>query len=205
MAYRIITINREFESGGNEIGQQAAARLGIAYHDRFLVTAAALESGVPEDRVAAADERLASRFEYSQAEAAFYYTSAEEPLPTGAQVAQVQFGLIREAAEKGPCVIVGRCGNHILRERDDVLDIFIHASTAYRLARTVSELGLSERQAARVLRRTDRARRAYYKNYTGCEWYDNDQYHLVLNPERLGQDACVDLICCLYRGELPIG
>lgn len=199
MSFRIITINREFESGGNEIAQAVAARLGIEYYDKFLITAAAEQSGVSERRVEASDERLESRFEYSQAEAAFYFTSAKAPLPTGAQVAEVQFQLIESIAEKGPCVIVGRCANHVLRERDDVLDVFIHAGLEYRLARTMEKLGLPEKRAVRVLKATDKARRAYYKNYTGCEWYDPDLYHMVLNPDRLGADACVDVICDLYR------
>ena len=199
MSYRIITVNREFESSGNEIAQTVAARLGLAYYDKFLITAAAEESGVAERRVAAADERLESRFEYSQAEAAFYFTSAEAPLPTGAQVAAVQFQLIRDIAEKGPCVIVGRCANHVLRERDDVLDIFIHAGLDYRLERTITKLGLPEKRALRILKATDKARRAYYKNYTGCDWNDPDLYDMVLNSDRLGPEACADIICSLYR------
>lgn len=199
MSYSIITINREFESGGNEIAQSVALRLGIDYYDKFLITAAATESGVDAQRVEAADERLESRFAFSQAEAALYFTSPKEPMPTGAQVAETQFRLILALAEKGPCVIVGRCANHLLRDRDDVLDIFIHAGTEYRLNRAMERLSLPKKQALRVLKTTDKARRAYYRNYTGCEWHDPNLYHAVLNPDRLGEEACVDLICRLYR------
>ena len=125
MSYQIITINREFESTGNEIAQAVATKLCIPYYDKFLITAAAEHSGVRENRVEALDEKPESRFAYSQAEAAYYFTSAEAPLPTGAKVAEVQFRLIREIAAQGPCVIVGRCANHVLRDRKDVLDIFI--------------------------------------------------------------------------------
>jgi len=199
MAYRIITLNREFESGGNEIAQKVALELGIEYYDKFLITAAAEKSGVEAHKVEASDERLESRFEYSQAEAAFYFTNAKAPMPTGAQVAEIQFELIRELAKRDPCVIVGRCANHLLRERDDVLDIFIHAGFDYRLDRTMQKLKLPEKRALRVLKSTDKARQAYYKNYTGCDWHDPSLYHLVLNPDRLGEDACVDLICSIYR------
>ena len=198
MSYRIITVNREFESGGSEIAQKVAVRLGLAYYDKFLITAAAEQGGVEEHRVAAADERLESRFAFSQAEAASYFTSAKEPLPTGAQVAALQFDLIRRVAEEGPCVIVGRCANHVLRERDDVLDIFVHAGVDFRLERAVTKLGLSEKKARRVLKITDRARRAYYKNYTGCDWNDPDLYDLVLNSDRLGPEVCADIICGLF-------
>ena len=200
MSYRIITVNREFESAGNEIAQAVAERLGIAYYDKFLISAAAEQSGVAEHRVANADERLESRFEYSQAEAAFYFTSAKAPLPTGAQVAEIQFDLIRRIAEEGPCVIVGRCANHVLRERDDVLDIFVNAGRESRLHRAMTSLGLSEKQALRVLKSTDKARRAYYKNYTGLDWTDPKLYHAVFNSDRLGLDTCVDAICRLYQG-----
>ncbi len=199
MSYKIITINREFESGGNEIAQAVAARLGIDYYDKFLITAAAEASGVDEERAAQKDEKLESRFEYSQAEAAFYYTRSEDPLPTGARVAEAQFRLIRELAEQGPCVIVGRCANHILRDRDDVLDVFIHAGRDFRVQRTMASLNLPERRAVYVLKNTDKARKAYYKNYTGCDWNDPNLYHMVLNSDKLTAAGCVEIICDLYQ------
>lgn len=198
MSYQIITINREFESTGNEIAQAVASKLCIPYYDKFLITAAAEQSGVRENRVEALDERLESRFAYSQAEAAYYFTSAEAPMPTGDKVAEVQFQLIRDIAAQGPCVIVGRCANHVLRDRDDVLDIFIHAGVEFRLNRAVTVLGMSQRQAKKVLKSTDKARKAYYKNYTGTNWNDPDLYHACLNPDRMGFDACVETICQMY-------
>ena len=199
MSYQIITINREFESTGNEIAQAVATKLCIPYYDKFLITAAAEHSGVRENRVEALDEKPESRFAYSQAEAAYYFTSAEAPLPTGAKVAEVQFRLIREIAAQGPCVIVGRCANHVLRDRKDVLDIFIHAGVEFRLNRAIGVLGLPERQARKVLRSTDKARKTYYKNYTGTDWNDPDLYHACLNPDRMGFDACVETICPMYQ------
>lgn len=200
MAYQIITINREFESRGSEIAQDVAKRLQIPYVDKFLITESAIKSGMSVEAIRATDEMLASRFEYSQAEAAHYYTSAESPLPTSEKVAEVQFQLIREMAEKGPCVIVGRCANHLLREREDVLDIFIHAGRDYRVKRTMEVFQLSERSAVRLLKRTDKARKAYYKNYTGMDWNDPNSYHLVVNSDRLPYETCVELICQVYRG-----
>ena len=198
MSYSIITINREFESAGTEIAQAVAAKLDLPYYDKFLITAASEERGVSEKRAAELDEKLESRFAYSQAEAAFYYTSAETPLPTGAQVAEAQFKLIRELADKGPCVIVGRCANYVLRERPDVLDVFVHASRDTRVQRTMESLSLGEKQAVRLLKRTDAARKAYYKHYTGLEWNNPDLYEMILNSDLFGFDACVDLICHVY-------
>lgn len=201
MSYRIITINREFESAGTEIAQAVAARLEIPYYDRFLITAAAGETGIDRARVAHIDERLESRFEYSQAEAAYYYTNNDTPLPTGERVAEIQFELIRALAGEEPCVIVGRCANYVLRDRDDVLDVFIHASMDKRIRRTMESLGMPERKAVRVLRQTDGARRKYYKNYTGCDWDDPNLYHMVVNSDRLGFDTCVDTICRTFLAD----
>lgn len=200
MGYKIITVNREFESLGNEIAQAVAEKLSLPYYDKFLITAPAEETGMEEHLVAATDEKLASRFEYSQAEAAYYYASKDSPLPTGARVAEVQFNLIKRLAEEGPCLFVGRCANHVLRERDDVLDVFVHAGLDFRLQRTMTALNLPEKKALRVLRRTDKARVAYYKNYTGSDWNDPNLYHLVVNADRLSADACVTAICNLYNG-----
>lgn len=200
MGYSIITVNREFESRGSEIAQDVAKRLRLPYVDKFLITESAVKSGRSEKLIEAKDEMLASRFEYSQAEAAHYYGSSASPLPTSAQIAEVQFQLIRELAEKGPCVIVGRCANYLLRDREDVLDVFIHAGRDYRVRRAMESFGLSERSAVRLLKRTDKARKAYYRNYTGMDWNDPNSYHLVVNSDRLDHRLCVELICGVYRG-----
>lgn len=200
MSYKIITVNREFESRGNEIAQEVAKVLGIPYFDKFLITEAAQQSGLTPDWVEASDEKLASWFEYSQAEAAHYYTDAESPLPTSARIAEVQFDLIRSLAEQGPCVIVGRCADFILKDRDDVLDVFVHAGTDHRVQRTMAHMNVSESKAVRVLRRTDRARKAYYKNYTGRELNDPNSYHLMMNSDRISPEECVRLICEAYHG-----
>lgn len=199
MSYRILTFDREFESAGNEIAQAVAEKLNLPYYDRFLITASADESGVKLNDALAKDEKLESRFEYSHAQAAYYYTSSESHLPTGARVAKAQFDLIRRIAEEGPCVIVGRCAGHVLRERNDVASIFVHASRESRLQRTMSLLELPERDADRVLRQTDKARMAYHKNYTEHELTDPDQYHLILNSDLMSPEQCVDLICAFYQ------
>lgn len=201
MAFRIITISREFESLGSEIAQEVAARLHIPYVDKFLITESAQKSGFPVEHIEARDEVLASRFEYSQAQAHYFYGSGEHPFTTNETVAQAQFEIIRELAEEGPCVIVGRCANHILREREDVLDVFIRAGRDFRLKKTMETMGLAEKQAKRVLRRTDKARQAYFRHYTGMDWHEPDSYHLVLNSERMGLEACVQMILHAYLGE----
>ena len=115
-----------------------------------------------------------------------------------------QFSLEALANEE-PCVLVGRCANWVLRDRDDVLDVFIHAGRDYRIQRTMEKLEIPEKKAGRVLKRTDRARKAYYKNYTGCDWNDPNLYHAIVNSDRLGVEACVDVICRMYHGEIKGG
>ena len=199
MSYKIITINREFESAGSEVAQEVAKRLNLPYYDKFLITASAEQSGINIQRVEKTDEQLESRFEYSRAAATYQYSGGESPLPTGARVASVQFEMIRKFAEEGPCVIVGRCAGHVLRERDDVLRIFIHASQDTRIRRAMKNLNLSESAATRVTKQTDKARKAYHKNYTGLDWNDPDQYAMVLNTDILPEDLCADIICDLYK------
>ena len=202
MSYKVLTVNREFESGGSEIAQAVAERLSLPYYDRFLITSAAESSGVKLDSAEASDEKLASRFEYSRAQAAYYYTTEKSPLPTNARLAQAQFELIRKVAAEGPCLIVGRCADYILRkDGQKVASVFICASPEKRLERTVRSLNVSEQEAARVLKQTDKARRAYYKNYTGQELNDPYQYHMVLNTDFVSFDECVELICALYGSE----
>lgn len=198
MAYRIITISREFESQGSEIAQAVAARLHIPYVDKFLITEAAQKSGFPVDHIEARDEVLASRFEYSQAQAYHIYGAGDTPHTANEHVAMAQFDIIRELAEEGPCLIVGRCANYILRDREDVLDVFIRAGRDFRIKKAMETLNLPEKKAAKVLRRTDKARQHYYKHYTGQDWHDPDAYHLSLNSERLGVEACVDMIVQAY-------
>ena len=199
MGYKIITVDREFESAGNEIAQAVSERLGLPYYDRFLITASADESGVSVDDALARDEKLESRFEYSQAQAAYYYTSSESPLPTGARVAEAQFELIRKIAQEGASLIVGRCAGHILRERTDVMRVFIHAGRDNRIRRAMTSLHVSEREAVRILKQTDKMRKAYHKNYTGMEWNDPNQYHMILNSDLISANTCVEMICALYN------
>ena len=200
MAYRIITVSREFESLGSEIAQAVAAKLHIPYVDKYLITESAQKSGFSVDHIEARDEVLASRFEFSQAQAYHQYGLGDHPYTTNEQVAHSQFDIIRELAEEGPCVIVGRCADFVLKDRDDVLDVFIRAGEAARVKNAMERLGLEEKEARKMVKKTDKARQNYYEHYTGRNWYDPDNYHLSLNSDRLGVDACVELIVKAYGG-----
>ena len=107
----------------------------------------------------------------------------------------VQTSLIRELAEQGACVIVGRCADYILRERPDCLNVFIHSDLPYKVERSVREHGLAEGEAAGILSKRDKARAQHYSFYTSQTWGMSQNYHLTLHSGFLGEDTCVDLLC----------
>ena len=200
MSNKVITVSREFESAGNEIAQAVAQKLDIPYYDRFLITAVAEDHGMDVEKAEKNDEKMASRFQYSEAQAAFFYSATKSPLPTSAQVAHAQFDLIKKIAQEGPCVIVGRCAGHVLQEDgEDVINVFIHGSYDNRLKRAMKNLNLSETEAAKITKQTDKSRRAYHKNYTGKDWNDLDQYSIVINSDLVTFDEAVELICSIYN------
>ena len=202
MDAKILTFNREFESLGNEIAQAVAEKLGIPYYDRFLITNVAKEMGFTPDETEKHDEKPISRFQLSESQAAFFYTSPSSPAPTAVKVAEAQFNLIRRIAEEGPCVIVGRCAGRILQETGkNVVCVFIHAGTESRIQRAMTALNMSEAQATKVLKQTDKSRRTYHHNYTGTDWNDPDQYDMILNTDKVSFDECVNLICDLYNAK----
>ncbi len=202
MKSRILTVNREFESAGNEIAQAVAERLGIPYYDRFLITNVAEEMGFDAATAEKHDEKPISRFQLSESQAAFFYTSPSTPAPTGVKIAEAQFDLIRKIADEGPCVIVGRCAGYVLHEaQKDVVSIFIHAGVESRIKRTMQSLKISESEATKILKQTDKGRRIYHHNYTGLEWNDPEQYDMILNTDKVSFDECVDLICSLYNAD----
>ena len=200
MAPKILTVNREFESAGNEIAQAVAERLGITYYDRFLITNVAENQGLGFESVEKNDEKPLSRFHLSESQAHIHYTSPSSPPQTSAQVAHAQFDLIRKIAEEESCVIVGRCAGFILREaKKDVVTVFVHAGVESRIQRAMTSLNITREAAERVLKRTDKARKAYHKHYTGLEWNDPDQYDMILNSDTVSFEKCVQLICDLYN------
>ena len=175
MAKTIITIGREYCTGGNYIAEDVANALGIKLYDKELITMAAKHSGLSEEAVAASEKRRTHSLLYS------LYTMGNE-LPLGDQVFILQSRIIKQLAEEGPCVILGRCGDYVLRERKDVLRVFIYAPVEWR----------------RELAKHDRARASYYNYYTENRWGEAKNYDLCLNAT-LGREACADLIVAAAR------
>ena len=176
MKNRVITISREFGSGGRTIGKAVAEQLGIPCYDNEILQEIAKESGF----VAAAFSHPASG-------------------PSNADYLwEMQYKLIGQLAQKGPCVIVGRCADYILRDKADCLRVFIHADLSYRAKRIVEVYGEREKSPEQRLKDKDKRRAAYHRFYTDMKWGHAQNYDLTLNSGTLGIDKCVEIIKSLY-------
>lgn len=189
MKYSVITIGREFCTGGLDIAREVARRLGGPMYDKELITLAAKESGLSEQTIAAGEKRPSGSLLYN------LYTMGSD-LPLSDQVFVVQSQIIRGLADKGPCVIVGRCGDYVLRDRKDVLRVFVYAPKEWRLAYGKENNMLQAKDEKGIkdeVEKTDRNRAAYYNYYTQNRWGDAHNYDLAINAA-LGHDACVQMI-----------
>lgn len=196
MKYSVITIGREFCTGGLDIAREVARRLGGPMYDKELITLAAKESGLSEQTIAAGEKRPSGSLLYN------LYTMGSD-LPLSDQVFVVQSQIIRGLADKGPCVIVGRCGDYVLRGRTDVLRVFLHAPLEFRRRRAQAEGAVpadaDERTANALLEKEDRRRAAYYNFYSEYRWGEAGHYDLCLNTA-LGDEVCADLIMRAAQG-----
>ena len=197
MTNTIITIGREFGSGGCEIGHKLAEKLGIKCYDKDMLDLAAKESGICQEIFESHDEKPTNSFLYSLVMDTYsfgYSSGSYTDMPLNHKVFLAQFDAIKKIAKAGPCVLVGRCADYILRERDDVLNVFIHADMASKINRAVTYFGITEDQAPALLKKKDKARSNHYKYYTDQDWGMASNYDLSLNSGALGIDGCVDVI-----------
>ena len=195
MEKKIITISREFGSGGRTIGRMVAERLGIPFYDKELVNQIALESGF-------APKFVEEHGEHSPGSSLFSYAFAPQGVPgvmNGLSTADflwnIQCSVILQLAEQGPCVIVGRNADYILKDRQDALHAYVFADVAYRAERIVRRYGESDKSPEQRLQEKDKRRRVNYQHYTGRTWGQSQNYHLSLDTGVLGIDQCVDIIC----------
>lgn len=192
MKNRVITISREFGSGGRTIGKAVAAQLNIPCYDSELLQQIAEKSGFNQQYIQEAGEYAPGGF---LASAFSHQTSG----PNNADYLwKIQYQLITELAEKGPCVIVGCCADYILRDKADCLRVFIHADMDFRTQRIVNVYGQREQSPEQRLREKDKRRAAYHRFYTDMKWGHAQNYDLTLNSGTLGIDRCVEIIKSLY-------
>ena len=190
MKYSIITISREFGSGGRYIGEQLAEKLGIAFYDKDIISKVAEETGLNEEFVKEAGE-------YSPFKSIFSYGFVSRDAD-GSSMEDVVFNaqrkIIIELAEKGPCVIVGRCADHILADRDDCLNVFINGSEEDKIKRIMKYKGVADIEARRLMKDTDKRRRINYNYYTDRQWGKPQNYDVCLNSTSLTTDRCVEIL-----------
>ena len=194
MEKKIITISREFGSGGRTIGREVANRLGIPFYDKELVEQVALESGFAPQFVEEHGEHAPGKTRLSYAFASQGVPGMMNGLSTADFLWSIQCSVILHLAEQGPCVIVGRNADYILKDRTDVLNVFIHANEDFRADRIVRLYGESEKSPAARLQEKDKRRRVNYLHYTGQTWGTAQNYDLCLDSSRLGIENCVEII-----------
>ena len=190
MKKRIITISREFGSGGRFIGEEVAKKLGIAYYDKNIINDIAEKSGL-------SPEYVQKNAELSPKKGLFAYAFSGRDI-TGKSVEdmvyEAQRNIILELAEKEPCVIIGRNADYILKDRDDVLNVFIHGDMLEKIKRITGLYNVKEKEAVKMMADTDKRRMTNYNFYTEQKWGKASNYTLCLNSSQLGYDRCEMII-----------
>ena len=191
---KIITISREFGSGGRTIGRRVAEELGIPFYDKEIVEQISLESGFAPHFIEENGEHAPGKTRFSYAFAPQGVPGVMNGLSTADFLWNIQCGVILQLAEKGPCVIVGRNADYILKDRSDVMDVYIHADTDFKAERIVRLYGESEKSPAQRLAEKDKRRRLNYQHYTGRTWGAAQNYEMCLCSSMLGIEQCVKII-----------
>ena len=194
MVKRIITISREFGSGGRFIGEEVAKKLGIAYYDKNIINQIAEESGLSPDYIQESAELSPKKglFAYAFAGRDITGKSLED------MVYEAQRKVILELADKESCVIIGRNADFILKDRDDVLNVFIEGNKPEKAARIKKLYHKSDDEVKKLLKDVDKKRSVNYRYFTDKEWGNRKNYDLVLNSSVLGYDKCIELIAAAY-------
>ena len=193
MKNRVITISREFGSGGRTIGKKTAEKLDIPCYDSQLIQKIAAESGFNEEYIKEAGEYAPGGFLSSALSHRGIAITNED------YIWEIQCRTITDLAQQGPCVIVGRCADYILRDKADCLKVFIHADLDFRAKRIVEVYGEREQSHQQRLKDKDKRRAAYHRFYTDMKWGHAQNYDLTLNSGTLGIENCVNIITQLYE------
>ena len=196
----IITIARQFGSGGHEIGRRLAEHLGIPCYDKELLTHAAKESGLSEEVLACFDEEPTSSLLYTLSTGSYSLDAGglmNYSMPVNQQVFQAQFDAIRSLSTKGACVIVGRCADYVLEKYPYLVRVFIHADLSSRVARVSEHEGITPQEAKTRINRSDKKRANYYNFYSGKKWGNAGYYDLCINTSSVSYQNAVELISLL--------
>ena len=197
MKKKIVTISRQYGSGGRYIGENLAKALGVPCYDEKLIDMVAKESGFAESFVAEKGERMTGSLLFNIASSLSFANnvfSTNNGVTLQDEIYFTQNRIIKELAEKGPCVIVGRCADYILRDREDCLNVFIFADEDSKIERAEKYFNITREEAPAVLKKKDKARANHYKYYTDQDWGMASNYDLCLNSGLVGIEGCVKTI-----------
>ncbi len=198
----VITISRQYGSGGRFVARKLAERLSLPFYDNEIITLAAKESGYAESMFENAEQVSSYSLLYSLS--MFGSANGVYGLPLADKVFLVQSDIIKKCADTGPCVIVGRCADYILKDRPDVLNFFLYSDMPSRVKRVVKYYENTSRDVESDIRKRDKKRAAYYNYYTSSRWGELENYDLSLHTDKIGIDACVDtleLYCKAYMAQ----
>ena len=187
MERTIITIGREYGSGGREVAEKLSAKLGIALYDKEKLIERAKEKGTFES--------MKSFYNEKPIDSLLYAIAMDTVDTITGRINRVPFEMMKEIAEQEDCIIVGRCGNYIFKDHPDALRVFIHADAGKRTVKIGDQLKLSSDKAADLVKQMDRERASFYRFHTEEEWEDLKNYDLSLDSGIFGVDGCVEMIC----------
>lgn len=193
----IITIGRQFGSGGREIGKDLAEKLGIPYYDKELISRAAKESGFCKEMIETNDERPTNSFMYNLVMDTYsfgYNASSFMDMPISHKIFLAQFDTIKKIASEEPCVIVGRCADYALSEYKNCMHLFIYGDEDTKVKRIMKKYDLTQQKAKDMINKKDKQRQSYYNYYSSKKWGHADSYDLCINSSMLGVDGTVKLI-----------
>ena len=193
----IITIGREYGSGGRDIGKALADRLEIPFYDKEILTRAAKDSGICADLFEHHDEKTTPNYLLPLLSGLDIGTAglrADAGMPLNHRIFLAQFEAIRKLAAEGSCVIVGRCGDYILRDQQNIINLFIYAGTEARIHRIMAKEELAYDKAKEKIRKVDHQRHAYYNFFADGSWGQRTHYHLMLRSDELSIAAAADIL-----------
>lgn len=193
----IITVGRQYGSGGRYVARLLSERLQIPFYDKELLVEASKDSGICQEVMENYDEKQEKKGLFSvfggiqgRGDAGMYLD-----MPLNHRIFLAQFDTIRRIADEGPCVIVGRCADYVLRDHQNLINVFIKAPTENRIERIVKLYGVDPIRAEEQIRKADKQRAAYYNYYATGTWGNVDNYHLCVDTGALGIEGAVELIC----------
>lgn len=193
----VITIGRQFGSGGRSIAEKLSKKLDIKFYDKELISIAAKESGISPEVFEGVDEKATNSLLYSLSMGMYSFGSgfpAMGDLPVNDKLYLLQHKIIKEIAEKENCVIVGRCADYVLRDNPKRVSIFIYANMEYRKEQSIKKHGIDPTHAEHIINKTDKNRANYYSFYSGQKWGQTENFDLCIDSSKLDEDKIVDLI-----------